>query len=125
MLATLVAILLVVGLGILGSASGAISREMFKTEDGFVFLRKQVIFAVIGVVALIFCAKFDYRRWRKLSLAIVPATLALLVGVLFTEEVNGSHRWIPLGFFNLQPSELAKITLAISLGDASSPRLIP
>lgn len=114
MLATLVAILMVGGLGILGSASGATSRAKFDGDE-FVFLRKQVIFAGAAVVALFCCAKFDYRRWLKLSLLVVPVTLLLLVGVMFTEKVNGSHRWIPLGFFNLQPSELAKIAVAIAL----------
>lgn len=56
----------------------------------------------------------DYRDMVSLSPALYGITNALLVAVLFFgREVNGSRRWISLGFFDLQPSELAKISMVL------------
>jgi rod shape determining protein RodA len=80
------------------------------------FVHKQAIFIVLGVAAFIATAIIDperYRRYRYLLLAVV---LVLMLAVfLFGEDVRGSRRWINLGFFQLQPSELGKVVIVIAV----------
>jgi rod shape determining protein RodA len=72
----------------------------------------------IGLGALVFmlCLAIDYRTLAENSLALYAGVIALLVVVLlFGTTGGGARRWIPLPFFNLQPSEFAKVVLALAL----------
>lgn len=70
----------------------------------------------IGIVFLFIGAFLDYSSIDQYCYGLYLLTLVLLLYVLFQGKlVAGSQRWIPLGFFNLQPSELAKISLAMVL----------
>ena len=70
----------------------------------------------LGAIALMVCLTIDYRTLAENSLAIYGGILALLVGVLlFGTTGGGARRWIELPFFNLQPSEFAKVVLALVL----------
>ncbi len=86
-------------------------------EGGFIFsgeYKKQIIWGTcgLGIMALLF--SFDYRHLKTLSWPLFVLVVFLLVLVLFTGKVaGGAQRWIPLGFFNLQPSELAKASTLI------------
>jgi rod shape determining protein RodA len=80
----------------------------------------------IGVLALLVCLTIDYRTLADKSHFIFLGTIALLVFVLFFGAVRGgSRRWIDFGSLNLQPSEFAKIAVALVLakffGDARRP----
>lgn len=71
---------------------------------------------VLGLVAMAICMSIDYRSLTQRSLFIYGGIILLLVTVLFFGVVRGgSRRWIPLGFFNLQPSEFARIGVALVL----------
>jgi cell division protein FtsW len=110
LLVSLTLILMVVGFAMLGSASSSISRRLHG-DDPLALVKKQLCFAALAVVGMVVCARVDYRRWRALCVPIGLVTLIALCVVLTTEEINGSRRWISLKFFQLQPSELAKISL--------------
>jgi rod shape determining protein RodA len=70
----------------------------------------------IGCVALLVCLTIDYRALAEHSLLIYGALIALLVFVLVGgDSAGGAQRWIALGPFKLQPSEFARITLALIL----------
>jgi rod shape determining protein RodA len=70
----------------------------------------------IGLVAMLVTLSVDYRTFTDKSHFIYVAILALLVYVLFFgHESKGARRWIPIGAFNLQPSEFAKICVALVL----------
>ena len=104
--------LLAVGLIMVSSASMDISNSTF--DNPFWILIKQVIFIVIGLCVMLVMLALPTERlhqfsWHSLMLAIGLLVLVLIVG----REVNGSTRWIPLGFFNLQASELGKILVVI------------
>ncbi len=77
---------------------------------------KQSIFAVLGLIGMIFIAFSDYRHIEKYSTALYFITLLILVGVLlFGTTIRGTAGWISFGFFQVQPVEIAKVTLIIFL----------
>lgn len=77
---------------------------------------RQLYAIAIGLVAFAFCLAVDYRVLADNSLVFYLAVVALLVGVLFFgTSGGGARRWIPLPYFALQPSEFAKICVALTL----------
>lgn len=104
-------LLLVLGLIMVFSASYPSANHRY--GDGLYFIRKQALWAVIGVGAMIFTAKLDYRVYKKFALPIAVATLVLLLLVLASPAINGSRRWLGFGSFSFQPSEMAKLAVII------------
>jgi cell division protein FtsW len=77
------------------------------------YLTRQALFAGLGLVALIFAARTPYAFWRRTAPTFVAGSLLMLAAVLLIgQRVNGARRWVSLGPFAFQPSELAKIALA-------------
>ncbi|MBI2432126.1 MAG: putative lipid II flippase FtsW [Candidatus Hydrogenedentes bacterium] len=81
---------------------------------------RQLFFAIAGVAAFLFCSRFDYHHFADgpIFRGIVLASIGLLLLVLVPgvgKEVDGGQRWIDLGFFSFQPSELAKFALILLL----------
>ncbi len=71
---------------------------------------------ILGLITLVIFAKIDYHFWAKISKLILVIAIGLLAFVLFGgEEMKGASRWINLGFFKFQPSELAKFALVLHL----------
>jgi len=75
-----------------------------------------MLWAIAGIVALTIASYINYRKWQQASTVLLLATILLLLalyvpGVGFS--VQGSTRWINLGLFNLQPSEIAKVTMVM------------
>ncbi len=69
----------------------------------------------LGLVLMIAIAAVDFRVWWRVAYAIYGLALLLLVLVEFAGVGEGSQRWIALGFMNLQPSEVMKVTLVLAL----------
>lgn len=86
------------------------------------FVRKQVMFVVLGSVVMAAVATLDYRRLRAAAPIVYAACLVLLAGVLtpLGSRSKGTQGWYQLGPFQLQPSELAKLGLIISLAALAS-----
>ena len=100
------------GLVMVYSASSA--RALLSADAPSYYLKRQAIYAVIGLVALVILSRFDFHRLRHATQPLLAVTLVLLVAVLaIGTAVNGARRWIPIGFMNFQPSELAKLVLAL------------
>lgn len=79
--------------------------------------RLQAVYAGLGIAALVAMASVDYRVWGRLSPWLYALALGLLLAVALTgKSALGATRWLDLGFFQFQPSELAKIVLIFSLG---------
>ncbi|MCX7902968.1 MAG: putative lipid II flippase FtsW [Caloramator sp.] len=110
-------ILLAIGINMVFSASMYIDKEMY--NDGFYHLRKQAVWASLGIIAMYFTSKIDYRLYknRKLIALGMLITIFLLVVVLLLPPIKGARRWIGFGSLGIQPSELAKIILVIYLAD--------
>jgi cell division protein FtsW len=100
------------GLVMVYSASSA--RALLGSDDPAYYLKRQALYAVMGLVALVFLSRFDYRRLQLASGPMLLASFFLLVAVLgLGVAVNGARRWIPLGPLAFQPSELTKLALAL------------
>ncbi len=107
-------ILSLFGLIMIFSASAPSAFNLY--GDSFFFVKKQLIWTVLGFFALFFCATFDYKNYKKLSTPIFFLNIILLLAVLVIgTEVKGAKRWINLGFATFQPSEFTKIAIVITL----------
>src|SRR5918994_1231429 len=94
--------------------------------DPIEYLTRQATFAVIGLAAMLGATRIDYHRLRLVAPALVLAALALCAAVLVVgAPVNGARRWIGFGPASFQPSELAKLALAVWLAAYLAKRAPP
>lgn len=110
---------------LLGAAVGLIAVSIFtlatSSRDEIAgrpnyFVERQAVYAVIGIALMLAISRIDYTRLRELRLTIYAALVGSIALVfLIGTAVRGSNRWIELPFFQLQPSELAKVLLCVSL----------
>ena len=107
----LVLILLSIGLIMMFSASYASSY--YETGDSFHYIKRQLLFAVVGVVMMLAIANIDYHILHRFAFLIYAGTLFLLVVVLIVPTREDAKRWINLGFTTFQPSELAKFAIVL------------
>lgn len=115
-LVLLAMILLALGLIVMTSASVDFANT--KYGDPFYFLKRQVVFTGLGILAVIATLSRPMSFWRRSSGFMLLVCFALLILVLIPGigiEINGSSRWLPMGLFNLQPSELAKVFVVVYL----------
>ncbi len=86
-----------------------------------ILFKKQIIWMVSGLIIMVITLMIDYRELDKLNLFIYAICVGLLISVmLFGHLGGGSRRWLVLGFVRIQPSELMKIALIISLASVYS-----
>ncbi|HEX2240806.1 MAG TPA: putative lipid II flippase FtsW [Actinomycetota bacterium] len=106
--------LLLLGLIMILSASSVSSFATYGSS--FLFFKKQLAWAALGLIGFIGFSRMDYRRLRGWGYPAILIALGLLVAVLipgFGVMVGGSSRWISLGPISFQPSELAKLALIL------------
>ena len=88
--------------------------------DSTSYFKRQLLFDALGIAAALFLSQ-TYDKLQKLKIFspmnLMYATWVLLIVVLFTRAQANVHRWIDFGFFKLQPSEIAKVTLVIYTAD--------
>ena len=109
-----VVLLAIIGTIFIYSASNYSALATYK--DSFYFVKKQIIGIILGVFAMFFMGNFDYKKLKKFVFPIAIITFILLCLVFVPGigvENYGARRWINLGFFTLQPSELAKFSLIL------------
>ena len=109
----LVITILTVGLVMLFSASYTYA---YYNEDGdsTYFFKRQLIFAVVGVVAMLLVSKVRYDYFKLFAIPAIAVSWLLLVIVLFLPATQGGfHRWIDLKIFTFQPSEIAKLAIIL------------
>jgi cell division protein FtsW len=112
------------GLVMVYSASSA--RALLGSDDPAYYLKRQALYAVAGLVALVLLSRTDYRRLRHVAGPLLLASFVLLVAVLAVgTAVNGARRWIPLGTLTFQPSELAKLALVLWIAGLLARRPAP
>lgn len=109
-----VLLLMVISVAVVSSAT----RQT--TSDPLYFAKRQILWAAIGIVVIVGLLFFDYSLFGRMSNLIYLANLALLAAVMVPgvgHKELGAQRWINLGFMKLQPSELAKIAIIITLAN--------
>lgn len=110
----------VTGLALFGivmvySASAVIAQG--ENHGQFHYVIKQAIWTLIGFAVMLLATQFDYQRLRnrRIVYGLLAVTVVLLLAVFAFPRINGAHRWIRLSGFSIQPSEAAKLALAIFL----------
>jgi rod shape determining protein RodA len=103
---------------VLSSASNGVSG------NPYLYLKKQVVFMIVGLAAAFFIIRFDYTQLEKYSNYLYFASLAILIIVLlFGKEVRGTTGWIGIGGLPpMQPAEFTKILLILSFAEFLSLR---
>jgi cell division protein FtsW len=117
MLLVVVLALLCIGLVMVYSASAFVAVSDY--NDASYFFQKQLLGAVLGLAAMLVTIRVDYRQWRRFSTLGLVIVFPLLVIVLkFGTTAYGASRWLTFGsFWSFQPSELAKLVLALYIAD--------
>lgn len=109
--------LCLVALGVVMVFSASSTTSLLgDSGDGAYYLKRTALYGLVGLLALKFLASGGVKVLRPLTVPLMGLSLFLLVAVMIPGigiEVNGSRRWIGAGFFQVQPSEIAKVALII------------
>jgi cell division protein FtsW len=103
-------------IGILMVMSASVGYSAYNYGDEFFFLKRQLIFLIISTAAALVVLQIPIQFWYRQAGVLLSVSAALLVVVLIPgigHEVNGSSRWLRVGSFTLQVSELAKLTMVV------------
>ena len=111
------------GLVMVFSASAIVAKERFGSESEF--LRKQILYAVVGLVAMFALMRVDYRKLNRQGLVytVLGVTSVLLGAVFLLDRSHNTHRWIKLGILSFQPSELAKPAIILFMAHFLADRM--
>ncbi len=110
----LICTLILIGSIMVSSASFAYAESRY--GDSTYFIRKQIFFVLLGFVIMLFVSRVPYALIKKVALPLYGVTVLLLLCTLaFGIAGNGAQRWIAIGPFTFQPSELAKLSLVLTL----------
>lgn len=111
----LITILLLLSIGLIMVLSASSPSALAESGDSYTYFSKQLVFAILGIVAMLFVSKIDYRFYQKFYkhawwIALVLLALVLVIG----KEVNGAKRWIYVTeTLSFQPSELVKLLMIL------------
>lgn len=114
-----VILLIAIGLCMVFSSSYIMAYKWY--EDSYYFLKKQLIYAIIALIAFFFAIYTDYHYYKKFTLPILIVSIALLSMVYFPgigRTAGGASRWVRFGFFSFQPSEIAKFALILYIAES-------
>ncbi len=92
-------------------ASTAIASKMAQ------YAFRQVMYLLVGIAAGFVIFQFSTQQYQRFAPIVFAVAFFMLIGVLFSREINGSKRWFPLGIVNFQPSELMKLAVVLYAAD--------
>jgi cell division protein FtsW len=97
------------------SASAVTAENQYGRS--YIFLLRQAVWLVLGIVGMFALMRTDYRRLREPAVVYTAlcVVLLMLVGTFFLDKSHATHRWIKFGPLGIQPSELAKLTVILYL----------
>lgn len=105
-------------LGLIAVADASAPQALNVFKDKYYFVKQQIFWAFLGFVVLFIASKVNYSFWKKLAAPLFWTSLLILFLVLIPGlgmKALGARRWLVVGSFNFQPSELVKFTLAVYL----------
>ncbi len=114
----LIAMLLLVAIGVIMVFSASQYAASYDFNDTYYYLKRQLRFAALGLIGLFLAYKVNFRAYIKLTYPAYLVVLVLLVFMVLStniETVGGAQRWLTIGGFTFQPSEIAKIVLPMAL----------
>jgi len=103
------------------SAFGLLMIYSATRSSGTFSMERQMIFVAAGLIIFTLVSNIDYREYRGIVPFLSVITLLLLLAVFLFPSVNSVNRWIPLGFFNFQPAEFAKVVVILVLAGMLAP----
>lgn len=97
-------------IGIVMVFSASYIQAAFKHHDAFYFLKRNVIYAVLGFIGMMIMSRVEYTFWKKnaTKIGIIAVVLLVLVLTPLGKEANGAKRWLGVGGATIQPAEIAK-----------------
>ena len=102
------------GLGLVMVLSASSVTSLSESGNPFAIFLKQMLFLVAGILISFVAMRMKLAHWESLArLALPIGVVALILPIIFGQNVNGNRNWIPLGPFTLQPSEFAKLALIL------------
>ena len=108
----LVLVLLTVGLVMLFSASHAFA--FYNEGNSFYYIERQLFFAIIGTGTMLFASQINHKFIQKWAVIVYIGAVALLIFAdIFMRDQYGFARWIYIGGFSFQPSEIAKFSIIV------------
>jgi len=114
-----VIILVAIGICMVFSSSFIMAYKWY--GDSYYFLKKQILYAIIGLAVFIFSTYFDYHNYKKFTLPVLFISIILLCMVFVPgigRAAGGARRWVKIEFFSLQPSEIAKFALILYMAES-------
>lgn len=111
----LITVLLLLSLGIIMVLSASSPSSLAKEGSSYEYVTKQLFSAIIGIAAMVFFSRVDYKIYQVFykKIYIISVVVLLLVLTPIGISANGALRWINVGFSTLQPSEITKLGLII------------
>lgn len=110
----LILIFVILSFGLIMLFSSSYAYAYYYFNDSFHFIKKQAVFAIAGVSAMILISYINYNYIKKYVFLIFGIALSCLVIVLFMPPLNGARRWINIpGGFTFQPSEIMKFAIIV------------
>ena len=103
------------------SALGLLMIYSATRTSGTFSMERQMIFVAAGLIIYLVFSNIDYREYRGILPAASVVIMVLLFAVFLFEPISEVNRWIPLGFFNLQPAEFAKVVVIVALASLLAP----
>jgi cell division protein FtsW len=119
----LFAVVSLVGLGVVMVFSASLATAYHLHQDSLFFFKRHLLSVFLGLMLLIIGLKIDYYKYKKWTGLILLGTIFLLILVYVPGlglKVGGSSRWLKLGFFSFQPSELAKLVFILVIAQIIS-----
>ena len=106
--------LLIIGITMMFSASYPVA--FYEIGDSYYYLKRQLLFAVIGLVIMIAVSFVDYHNYHRFAAVILGVSyFALLLVLILPSQSGGVHRWIGVGAFGIQASEISKFAIILFL----------
>jgi len=108
-------VLCLLGAVMIFSASAVTAQQQY--GHSYVFVLRQAVWLIVGLLGMFALMKFDYHRLREPAVvySALCLVLVMLIGTFFLDKSHATHRWIKLGPVNIQPSELAKVAVILYL----------
>lgn len=113
----LAVVIALVGLGLVMVYSASAVQMPWRGLEHAFYLKRQLMYVAMGLVAMLVALRVDYRWWRRLTYPMLGVMLLMLVAVLlFGVERNGAQRWFSLFGISMQPAEMLKVVMVLYMG---------